>query len=457
MINYRPHTCNIHNCYSPEYKNHMCKEHYNFYMQNQIVRRVNAEILLLETGAAGTKLKFKRIIHSIVHHCFDYPLPLVEHFPLEHVFWAEMQTACNSKHIDVERCQKVIEDFDIPENENIAAMRRVLRIRDIETSELGAKEKYQLEKKDYPSIIPLFITVIGLSLLLVFFARIVDSDFQVRNADLNTIRTLFLQYIPFVSVFAVFVVLGLMIPNSFNYIIDRCYNMTLFKNVEDNVDIVNQVCYVKERRRRAGSYYASILGSSLASIIIIFCGILNEDTPFSWKAIVFCIGITLTIVPLLFSFSEMPLYYPVVEHLRRKRVSIDLYNADMHGGLKRYHLYLYKVFLYSEGISIILLDIVWISPFPNWLIILLILFLMPRFKHAGWAMISWIRTIMDFYREKSTEKEHLLANAGSKENIEKMSLLNKVHATGVIPLVVFLSSSVLIPILVSKLSELLNI
>lgn len=453
MVNYKPHICNIHNCSNPEYKSHMCQEHYDFYMQTPAVRSVVNEVASLEYKTAGGRLKIKRALQSLFHYCFDIPMPLVEHFPLEHVFLVELYTASHSEQVDSERCKRVISDFDIPENENIAAMKRVMSIRDIETSELGPKEKYQLEKKDYPSMIPIIITVVGIILLLGFFEWIVGIDFQVRGADLNTIRALCLHYIPYVCAFAIFVILGQMIPSSYNFFVDRCYNMTLFKRIEDNADIVNQVCYVKERKARAGSYYATLLGSSLGTIVCIFWSILGGGTPFTWKLVVFALAVAFTLVPLVFSFAEMPLFYPVIEHMKRKRVAIDLYNADRRGGLKMYHQFLYKVFLYSEGVAVVLLDVVWNAPISHWWTALALLFVLPRFNHAGWAVVGWFRSVIDFRRAKAVEMERLQTAEGSKENMEQMDLLKKTHATGVVPVLVFVLISILIPYLVGNLPQ----
>ncbi len=425
-------------------------------MQNRTVQRVAEDVTSLEKKTAGGKLKAKRVLQSFLHYCFDIPMPMVEHFPLEHIFLVELYTVSHSNQVDAERCQKVISDFDIPENENIAAMKRVLNIRDIETSELGPKEKCQLEKKDYPSMIPSFITVIGFFLLWAFFEWMAGTDFQVCGADLNTVKTLCLQYIPYVCAFVVLSILGLMVPSSYNFFVDRCYNMTLFKKVEDNADIVNQVVYVKERNKRAGSYYATLLGSAFASIVIVFWGVLGGGSTFSWQTFVFALAIVLIIVPLVFSFAEMTLFYPVIEHMKRKRVAIDLYNADRRGGLKKYHQFLYKVFLYSEGVALVLLNMVWEAPISKCWMIPAVLLVLPRFNHAGWAVVGWFRSVIDFRNVKEAEMDRLQTAEGSKENMEKMDLLRKTYATSIIPVVVFLVTSVLIPLIVSMLPKMIN-
>ena len=144
MVTYKPHICNIHNCSNSEFKNHMCQEHYDFYMQNPRVNHVVHEIHALETGVASWKLRFKKCLHFIIHHALDLPMPLYEHFALEHVFLSELDTLRRCKDISIDNYKKVKIDFDVPENENIAALVRMLNFRDIESSELGPKGNYIL-------------------------------------------------------------------------------------------------------------------------------------------------------------------------------------------------------------------------------------------------------------------------------------------------------------------------
>lgn len=454
MTEYKPNICNIHNCSNPEYKDNMCKDHYEFYSQNPLVNHVIDEKVILDSGKASLKLKMKRRLHSFIHHSFDIPMPLYEHFPLEHVFLAELYSARSNQKDDVEHYTQVIKDFDIPENENIAAMKRILNFKDIETSELGPKEDYLLKKKHLPSMLPPILAVVGFILLFCLFEWVFNNDLQIRGFNLQTLRGLYVQFIPYLYAFAVVLLLGLLVPSQYNYFVERCYNLTMYKGVEDNVRLVNQIRYVKDRKERAGSYYATLQGSSLGSVACTFIVLLSGGTVISWQSILLCVAVSLSITPLVFSFAEMSLYYPVIEATKRKRIEVDLYNADHRGGLKLYHRYLYLVLLYSEGIVSVLSGLIIALPISNaWLILLTILF-WNRYVHAGWATINWIRTIIDFHKKKTEEKERLMIDAGSLDNMAKIEWLKKTHATGVIPVVLGVLSMVLIPYLVAQIPDL---
>ena len=451
---YKVGTCNVPNCAEPEYKHHMCKKHYDFYSANQITARFMEEVDAIEKGTAGWKLKLKLIMQFLVHHALNWPMPLIHHFPLEHVFIGELYSLRTSKTVDRKRVEQVIGDFDISKNENIADMRRILNIRDIETSELGPKEKYLLGNRDLPSKLPILISAIGFILLFCFFEWIISQDILIKGYDLLQLKTLYYKFMPLGYSLILVVLMGVLMPTQYNFFIERCYNMTLYNDVKDNADVVNQVRFVKERKALSGGYYWTLFGVSTGLTIAVFWSLLSGDTIISWSAVFLCFAISMAVVPLMYSYNEMALFYPVVESMKKKRVAIDLYNADHRGGLSRYHSFLYKIFLYNEGITTVLIMLYRMLPISKWWIILLIPTLLMRYNHAGWAIAGWIRSIVDFYKEKRAEKARLSAFEGSVENMEKMELLNKVYPLGIIPFLKFLILSFLIPYIVNQLSEL---
>ena len=116
-MKYNPTICNISCCSEPVYRNHMCKRHYEFYAKNPITAQRMEEVLALEDGTANWKLIGKTIIQSLIHHSLNISMPLIEHFPLEHVFQAEAYSLRHNESVDSERVKEVIKDFDIPETD----------------------------------------------------------------------------------------------------------------------------------------------------------------------------------------------------------------------------------------------------------------------------------------------------------------------------------------------------
>ena len=219
------------------------------------------------------------------------------------------------------------------------------------------------------------------------------------------------------------------------------------------MDFVNQVMYVKERKEKSSSYYATLCGNLIGLMVLIIFLLLGRGTVISWFAVLLSCIVVISILPLVFTFSEIVLYKPVYNSLKKKRVHIDLYNSDKRGGLKYYHCLLYLTFLYNEGVAVVGISLYKALMIPNGWIVVLILLLLPRFNYAGWAIIGWIRSIVDFYRVKNEEKNRLFAQEGSVDNMDKTILLDKIHPLGLIPLLFSIVLYVIVPYIISQLPK----
>ena len=303
-------------------------------------------------------------------------------------------------------------------------------------------------------MIPPFLSLFGLASFFVLLRYCAPSNFQIRGVGLNVIRELFNTYAPFALVFILVIIFGRLIPYSYNFFVERSYNLTLYKSVEDNADLVNQVRFVKEQKIRASSYYAILYGVSLGITFCIWDFFLSEGTILSWMVFLLVLCITLVFVPLIYAYNEMVLFYPVIECMKRKRVAIDIYNADKRGGLKYFHRFLFKVVLFNEGVALILIGVFKQLPISKAWMLLLIPILLPRLNHAVWAILCWLRSIYDFHLMKNAEKKLLVISAGTPNNLEKMESLKKIHATGIIPVICYLLGFVLVPYLINQLPQL---
>ena len=456
-MKYKPNVCNISCCKEEEYRNHMCKKHYDFYAMNAHTACVMEEAHSLECGSASMMLRLKYYFHNLIHYTLDIPMSLHEHFPLEHVFLAELYSLRKHKDVDVSHYNRVIADFDIPENENISEMKILLNNHDIETSELDTKDKYLLTEKDLPSIVARIFSIISIILFILFYKWIQETGNNVREPEESYFISSYLNSFPYVCAFALIMLIGRMIPLQYNFFIERCFNMTMFSSLDDNVDLLNHIRFVKERKSRARGYYAVIWGISIGLTITVFRVILRDNSLLSWESIILSLLVSLSFVPLFYSYMEMALFSPVTNSLKRKRVSIDLYNADKRGGLKQYHRFLYYTFLYNEGIAIVLIKLFMLLPTSNWGFLFFCLLLFPRFNHGGWAFVEWFGSVLDFYREKKAEKRRLVIDAGSIENLSKMEQLNHIHATNLIPIIKYVISFLLLPYLLNQLPKLASI
>lgn len=423
----------------------MCKMHYEFYAKNPITAQRMEEVQALEDGTANWKLIVKTVIQSLIHHSLNISMPLIEHFPLEHVFQAEAYSLRHNKAVDSERVKEVIKDFNIPETDYASGMQRGLNIKDVETSDIGLKDDYLLRGKDLPAKWPVILSLLGFMLLFVFFEWLASPDIQIET---------YIKFFPLGVSLQFFIFLGVLIPSKYNFFVEKCYNMTMFKTLDDNVGVLNQIRFVKERKGRSKDYYVAACISAIWGTLVVVGSLLMGNSTITWNSLLFYIGLTVIIFSMFFSYNEMALFYPVIESIKKKRIAIDLYNADHRGGLKYYHRFLYLTFLYNEGLIVTLLILLNLLDVSFGWYLVTVFFLVFRFNHAGWALVSWIRSIVDFYKEKCEEQNRLIALEGSSENMRKMELLNKTYPIGIIPILLFLIVSIIIPYVVNQLPKL---
>ena len=78
------------------------------------------------------------------------------------------------------------------------------------------------------------------------------------------------KFIPLGYSLILVVLMGVLMPTQYNFFIERCYNMTLYNDVKDNADVVNQVRFVKERKALSGGYYWTLFGVSTGLTIAVF-------------------------------------------------------------------------------------------------------------------------------------------------------------------------------------------
>ena len=448
---YNQHVCNVADCDNPIYRSGMCKEHYEFYMSSLETARVINEMEMLKSGNATWALKFKRVLHWICHLTMNIPMTLYEHFPLEHIFIAELSALRKGQCVDPERAQKVIRDFDVPENQNIATMKNLLDNRDTENLEILPKEEYYLAGKDLPiKWLPL-ISIIGVLGFCGFYIYLPDYDIQIFDMSFANVKLLSLKLAPYIISLAVFVMAGLCIPYRYNSFISKCYGLTLFNKLKDNIHVLNQIKFVKERQVGEKGYYASFIAFVLGAITIYISNIGYADGGFKWELVLLATSYIMTVIPIMYAFYVLALYYPVMNAFKNKRIRIDLYNSDHRGGLKQYHGFLFLIFIYNQGFSVVLLKIMDTLPMPLGAQIILWLIRLMRLKYAGMAIINWSLSIKDFYTAKHVEEERLTSLPGSVENMNLANALNKISPFALIPYVIKVIILIVIPYFINQL------
>lgn len=442
--------CNIPGCNHPIYRNYMCKEHYDFYLTDDKCRKISDDVIAVYDGKASFRQKAFSLRDNLVHHAFDYPMVRYEHFPLEHIYLLSLRYF--DKH-DKERCSRVIADFDIPENENIALFNRVVDIQNVNETQIKPIEQYLFSKHELISCIPVLVSLLGLtaSYLLLRFGKPWTGDLLGKSFQ-ETI-CLYKYVFPYIVLLILAFWSGTRLASFYNYFTQRAYKLNLFESVASNINFLNQILYVKERNKKIESYKCSMLGGFIGVCSLLFYNYFSNST-FNIYSFSLLLSGVVVLVPMLYIYNMTVLYFPVFEALKRNRLKIDLYNPDHNGGLSKAHDFLFKTFVYNEVLVFVLL---WFCMKASiwWLWIIVSLGLIMRTNHVGWSLKLYIAFIRDFCKAKKAEKEKLLLQ-NDEIAFDKIEKLDKLYTTKISKHVRNLFLIVVLPYLINNADNIFN-
>lgn len=449
-MKYNKEHCNIPGCNHRIYRNYMCKEHYDFYLTDDKCREISDDVIAVYEGKGSWKQKALAFRDNVIHHAFDYPMIWYEHFPLEHVFLLALR--CFDKH-DKERCSRVIEDFDISANENIAMFKRIVNVQNVDDVKIKPVEFYLLSKQELISVVPFLISIfcVLLSYLLLRLAQPWTEEFF--GMTYQETVCLYKQVLPYLLLLMLVLWSGIRLASFYNYFAQRAYNLSLFENVTGNINMLSQIKYVKDRNLKAGSYKCSVLGGLIGiSLLVVYNYFSNSS--FHICSFAFMLSGVMMVASLLYVYNMTVLYFPVFEALKQQKLKIELYNPDHNGGLAKIHNFLFKTFVYNEGLILIVL---WLCfKFANgWVWFIVSLLFIMRVNHARWSAKLYISSLKTFYRAKKVEREKLLLQNDDKafDNIEK---LDKLYGVKVLKYVWNIALIVVLPYLINNADDIIK-
>ena len=443
-MKYNKEHCNIPGCNHSIYRNYMCKEHYDFYLTDDKCREVSDNVIAVYEGKGSWKQMALAFMHNVIHHAFDYPMIRYEHFPLEHVFLLALR--CFDKH-DKERCSRVIEDFDIPANENIAMLKRIVNVQNVDDAEIEPIESYSFSKQELISVVPFLISIFGVlsSYLLLRFGQSWTGDFF--GMTYQETVCMYKQVLPYLLLLMLVLWSGIRLASFYNYFAQRAYNLSLFENVAGNINMLSQIKYVKDRNLKAGSYKWSVWGGLIGVGLLVVYNYFSNSS-FHICSFAFMLSGVMVVASLLYVYNMIVLYFPVFEALKQQKLKIDLYNPDHNGGLTKIHNFLFKTFVYNEGLILIVLLLCF--KFANgWVWFVVSLLFIKRINHARWSAKLYISSLKAFYKAKKIEREKLLLQNDDKafDNVEK---LDKLYGVKVLKYVWNIALIVVLPYLINN-------
>lgn len=452
-MKYNINKCNIHNCKNNIYKDGLCKYHYDFYMKEEFVKRSHDRFELLRKKKAGFKLRLQNIFQIIVHYSFAFPMPFVEHFPLEHIFLSELQLL-RKKHdkIDVDRYENIIRDFDCKENENLESMKRLLYTGNLNELKLTNLDDYLFNDNKLFSKIIFILPLMSLISTFVILKINVSDEFIFCGLSIEEFCNYFNAFLFLALFFVIVLRIGISIPSTFNGLIRRSYDLSLFENINDNIELLHQSAYVKNRKDK-GDYFANIAGYVLGNIIMSSICFFKLSS-INWYTLILFVSVVVFISTMIIMYMNLPFFYPIMECIKKKNVKIELFNPDHMGGLKAYHSFLFRTFMYNFSF---LMGIWILNGIVNkwWFTIFVFLICLPRVNHARWSFKMYYNSIRIFLKKKG-EMLNSLSLKNDVASLETANHLQHVNWTRFNIVFKQICLIILIPLMMNNRENILN-
>ena len=331
--------------------------------------------------------------------------------------------------------------------------KRIVNVQNVDDVKIKPLDFYLLSKQKLISVVPflIFIFCVLSSYLLLRLAQPWTGEFF--GMTYQETVCLYKQVLPYLLLLMLVLWSGIRLASFYNYFARRAYNLSLFENVDGNINMLSQIKYVKDRNLKAGSYKYSVLGSLIGiSSLVVYNYFSNSS--FHICSFAFMLSGVMMVASLLYVYNMTVLYFPVFEVLKHQKLKIDLYNPDHNGGLAKIHKFLFKTFVYNEGLILIVL---WLCfKFANgWVWFIISLLFIMRVNHARWSAKLYISSLKAFYRAKKVEREKLLLQNDDKafDNVEK---LDKLYGVKVLRYVWNIALIVVLPYLINNADDIIK-
>lgn len=453
-MKYNTEQCNIHKCNSHIYKDGLCRYHYDFYMKEESVKKNHNEFELIKNKKANFKLKLNYWFQIIIHYVFVIPMPFVEHFPLEHIFLSEFNLLRKKlDKIDVSRYENIINDFDIKENENIENFKRLLYSKTITEVKLSNLNDYLFHRDKLPSKKYYTIALLSLVLMFILLKINIETEFVFYGLSKIEFCNYFNTYFSFALTFTIIIGIGISIPYTYNKLIKRSYDLSLFEKVEDNIEFLNQLAFVRNRKDK-GDFFATISGFLSCNIIISLITFLNSSS-INWYTIIFFTCMIVFINITLLIYLKLVFYYPIVDSIKKKKIKILLFNPDNMGGMKPYHSFLFYTFLYN--ISIIIWFLI-LCVFVNKWYLFVFFYIHSIFSsnRGIWSLKMYYDSVRSFIIEK---REYLdsLNLLNDVNSLDQANHLQHVHWTKLNILIKQICILIILPLAINNYNKILSL
>lgn len=128
---YHPIKCNIAGCEALGRSLSLCDRHQEQYLSTDRARQLQEDVVALRDGTSSAPLRIRAFLWSVLHYVTNAKVPYLEHFPLESIYLLHRRNllarlskpGSDIHHANRKELNKLIDDFDHPENETLEDLR----------------------------------------------------------------------------------------------------------------------------------------------------------------------------------------------------------------------------------------------------------------------------------------------------------------------------------------------
>lgn len=336
-MKYSLDNCNIVNCNKKAYKLFLCQEHYDQYIIDEKIARIQSMLYAEQRRTLTLRDKIDLYTSRVFHGVFFLRTYFIEHFPLESLFLYHYNYQTKRLFREKDRKDardklfKLTQDFAYNNHPYILKIKYMLTVVDkkLSTNNLEEITLSDLIKGLIAFTPSSFLFRTFILLLAILAVGVLSNARQVIIQIFFNLNFYYVTLGLFVLSGAVYYILKFIY--SIDPLINQAFSKTLFEKQEDNVHFLSQFQYAKSALTGTIEFLKTyrfwvVLSWLYSSFKIISKSHLN------YIEIIVSLIINLLLINLLFRlFSVYPVYSrisPQIWRMPKKHFFIDIYNLD---------------------------------------------------------------------------------------------------------------------------------
>lgn len=369
MYKYSNEKCNINGCQNPHHSLFLCKQHYDEYITDAKILKIQSLIFRLENGTVTFLEGLKVFIYTIIHLLTTIHVYYYEHFPLESLFIYNFN---RWKKLSNDKINKLINDFNFKENHSLIYLKNIVDHVD------ANKEVVEFTTKSLNKIKNISIYLCSLAIyasILIFYKPIN----QIPNFEI---------YKMFLLVFILgttIILSGINFYNSSIQLLQEGLNDNLYNSKRDNLKFIKDsrliIDKIKGNDEMRYVQMGNIFGSlTIALFILNFKYIIHLSINELIIIIPFLISTAIMIVVFAQLFFKNNYLLTIYKKIMISDFKINLYSLNRDAGLSIIKAFIRNLFIYSFFL-IFLFEYILVKykNVDTFLIVILLIFLSKNF------------------------------------------------------------------------------